>query len=94
MMRARNLCRDFGYTPGTPEFARCAQTEFDRMAMAAAPMPQPAPLASDVPATQAQPQASTARPAASQPQSDDDSDWLVKWLKRPPVCEKAACSVY
>jgi len=29
--RARGLCRDFGYAPGSMEFARCAQSEYDRM---------------------------------------------------------------
>lgn len=91
--RARNLCRDFGYTPGTMEFARCAQSEYDRTAQA--PLPQvamPQAMAAPPPATAPQ-----AAPPQSQPQpaaKADDDDWLVRWIKRPPVCAQAACSVY
>jgi hypothetical protein len=92
LMRARNLCRDFGYTPGTMEFARCAQTEYDRMALAAAPQPMPMPqMAPITPPPQAAQTPAQAAPA--QPQASSDDDWLVNWLKRPPVCNTAACSV-
>ena len=47
LARARKLCGDFGYTPGTPDFARCAQTEYDHMALAAPTQPAPAQSDSD-----------------------------------------------
>jgi hypothetical protein len=95
LMRARMLCRDFGYTPGTMDFARCAQTEFDRMALSAPqPMPQPMPQMAPVPAPQAAQSMPQAAPAQAAPQAtSDDSDWMVNWLKRPPVCGQAACTV-
>ena len=89
LMRARNLCRDFGYTPGTMEFARCAQTEYDRMALAV-PQPMPPPVAPPPQAAQSPPPAAASQPA---PQASSDDDWLINWLKRPPVCGQAACSV-
>ncbi len=46
LARARKLCGDFGYTPGTPDFARCAQTEYDHMALAAPTQPAPASASS------------------------------------------------
>lgn len=36
---ARQLCADLGYHAGTPEFAQCAQAEYDRLPVAAAPQP-------------------------------------------------------
>lgn len=59
--RARDLCRAFGYTPGTTEFARCAQSEYDRgwQAPSQAAVPQvvvPPPVVVPAPAPQAQPQ--------------------------------------
>jgi hypothetical protein len=77
---ARNLCRGFGYTPGSAEFARCAQTEYDRIA--AAP-PAAAPPAANVPA------------AANAPAKADDDDWLIQYMKRPAICGRtASCSVW
>ncbi len=75
--RARNLCRAFGYTPGTTEFARCAQSEYDRgwQAPSQAAVPQvvvPPPVVVPAPAPQAQPQPQPVQPQsaaqASQPQ--------------------------
>ncbi|MGO8919836.1 MAG: hypothetical protein ACLQJR_28385 [Stellaceae bacterium] len=103
--RARGLCRDFGYTPGTMEFARCAQSEYDRGAPAASlqavappqvvvPVPQVAPPPA-APPVAASPQAAAPQAAQPQPtpQADNDSDnWLINWLKRPPVCRDTACA--
>ena len=83
--RARNLCQDLGYIPGTVDFARCAQSEYDRFAGA------PPAAAAAVPRA---PQAGTAPVAAAAPtRSDGDGeDWLVRWFKRPNVCQTATCS--
>jgi hypothetical protein len=93
--RARALCQDLGYAPGTVEFARCAQSEFDRYApgataaTAAAPAVAPQPVPSPAPVQAARPQPATApTPAAD----SADDDWLVRWMKRPNVCQAAACS--
>jgi thiamine pyrophosphate-dependent acetolactate synthase large subunit-like protein len=98
--RARGLCRDFGYAPGTMEFARCAQSEYDRAWQAApsqaaapaqvvVPTPVVTPQAAAPPTMQAAPQASAPQPA---PQASDSDDWLVNWLRRPNVCRTATCS--
>jgi hypothetical protein len=101
--RARNLCQDLGYIPGTVDFARCAQSEYDRL-------PSGAPVASVTPVTPPntvaaqRPAAPVAAPpqtaptpapqAVSPPRTDaDEDDWFVRWFKRPNVCQTAACSV-
>jgi hypothetical protein len=113
--RARNLCRDFGYTPGTTEFARCAQSEYDRESQAVPPQaalpprvvvaPPVVPAAPSLQAAQSQPtrpqpaqsQPAPSQPAQSQPapQADTgDDDGLMRWMKRPNVCQQAACSAF
>ncbi len=97
--RARGLCRDFGYAPGTTEFARCAQSEYDRAwqgvpSQAAAP-PQvvvPTPVVTPQVAQPPVPQAAPPQPA---PQAGNDSDdWLINWMRGPPVCRTAACTAW
>jgi len=99
--RARNLCQDLGYVPGTVDFARCAQSEYDRLPLGApvasvAPIKPPAAVAVQQPASPV-PQPVPAAPApqaASPPQTDaGEEDWLVRWFKRPNVCQTAACAV-
>ena len=80
--RARTLCGNFGYAPGTIEFAQCAQAEYDRQPATAAAQAAVPPMGQPV---QAQP--------ASPPPADSSDDWLVRYLKRPPICDHAACSV-
>mgnify|MGYP001206771960 CR=1 FL=1 len=88
--RARGLCRDFGYAPGTAEFARCAQSEYDRGWQAPSQAVVPPQVVVPPPGAPV-PQAAQPQPA---PQADNDSDnWLINWLKRPPVCATAACSI-
>lgn len=95
--RARGLCRDFGYAPGTMEFARCAQSEYDR-GWQAAPSQAAAPPQVVVPPPVVTPQAapaSQAAPPQPAPQAQSDSDdWLINWLKRPAVCRTAACTTW
>jgi len=95
--RARNLCQDLGYIPGTIDFARCAQSEYDRWG-GAPPIAAAAPSTVPVqrPPLQTAPAQQTAAPvaAAAPPRSDgDDEDWLVRWFKRPNYCQTAACTV-
>ena len=78
VQKARQLCLDLGYKAGTTEFARCAQSEYDRMASAA---PAPTSTASNAPAST----------APAQPQSDD---WFERWVHKPPVCDQRACSAW
>jgi hypothetical protein len=93
--RARNLCQDLGYISGTVDFARCAQSEYDRFAgppsvAAAAPRAAPTAAAVQSPTSAAVP---TAPVAASPARADDEEDWLVRWFKRPNYCQTAACTV-
>jgi len=92
--RARNLCQDLGYIPGTVDFARCAQSEYDRFA-GAPPLAATAPSAppSAVAVQRPVPQAAAPVAATAPTRSDgDEEDWLVRWFKRPNVCQTAACS--
>jgi hypothetical protein len=97
--RARGLCRDFGYAPGTTEFARCAQSEYDR-AWQAVPSQAAAPPQVVVPTPVVTPQAAQPpAPPSPQPQpapqaQSDSDDWLINWLKRPAVCRTAACTAW
>jgi len=97
--RARNLCQDLGYIPGTVDFARCAQSEYDRWGgappVASVPLAPATAVASQRPAPQAPQAAAPApSPAASQARTEsDDEDWLVRWFKRPNYCQTAACTV-
>lgn len=96
--RARGLCRDFGYTPGSAEFARCAQSEYDRGSQPGAPQAAAQPgvtvppvvVPTPAPGPQPAPNAGGLPP----PTAADDDDWFIKWLKRPPVCNQAACSTW
>src|SRR5215472_1545193 len=95
--RARNLCQDLGYIPGTVDFARCAQSEYDRLPSGApvASVTPPGAVAAQRPASPVAPppQTAPAPPAASPPRTDaDEDDWLIRWFKRPNVCQTAACS--
>lgn len=97
--RARNLCQDLGYVPGTVDFARCAQSEYDRFAgappvAAAVPVAPTTAVAVQRPAPQA-PQAAAPVPAptTSPAHTDDEEDWLVRWFKRPNYCQTAGCTV-
>jgi hypothetical protein len=107
--RARNLCQDLGYIPGTVDFARCAQSEYDRWA-GPQPVATAAPVAPVAPALPVAPTTAVAvqRPAPQAPQATppaaslttsparsdgDDEDWLVRWFKRPNYCQTAACTV-
>ncbi|HEV2548311.1 MAG TPA: hypothetical protein VGU20_13310 [Stellaceae bacterium] len=97
--RARNLCQDLGYIPGTVDFARCAQSEYDRWAgtppvATAVPVAPTTAVAVQRPAPQA-PQAAAPAPSptASPARADDEEDWLVRWFKRPNYCQTAACTV-
>lgn len=93
--RARNLCQDLGYISGTVDFARCAQSEYDRFAgpppvAAAASRVSPSAVAAQSPTSPAVP---TAPVAAAPARADDEEDWLVRWFKRPNYCQTAACTV-
>jgi hypothetical protein len=98
--RARNLCQDLGYIPGTVDFARCAQSEYDRLPLGApvasvTPVTPPAAAAVQRPASPVPqpPQPAPVAQAASPPRADgDEDDALVRWFKRPNVCQTAACS--
>jgi hypothetical protein len=88
--RARNLCQDLGYLPGTVDFARCAQSEYDRFAgPPLAATTAPSAVAVQRPAPQAAAPVAAASPARS---DGEDEDWLVRWFKRPNVCQTANCS--
>jgi hypothetical protein len=96
--RARNLCQDLGYIPGTVDFARCAQSEYDRWAgappvAAAVPVAPTTAAAVQRPAPPA-PQAAAPGPSptTSPARAEDEEDWLVRWFKRPNVCQSATCS--
>jgi hypothetical protein len=96
--RARNLCQDLGYIPGTVDFARCAQSEYDRWAGAppvatAVPVAPTTAVAVQRPAPPA-PQAAAPGPSptTSPARAEDEEDWLVRWFKRPNVCQSATCS--
>lgn len=97
--RARNLCQDLGYVPGTVDFARCAQSEYDRWAGAppvatAVPVAPTTAVAVQRPVPQA-PQAAAPGPSpttSAAPSNGDDDDWFIRWWKRPNVCQTATCS--
>jgi hypothetical protein len=97
--RARNLCQDLGYIPGSVDFARCAQSEYDRWAgappVAAVPLAPATAVAAQRSAPQAPQAAAPAPPPAASPAraESDDEDWLVRWFKRPNYCQTAACTV-
>ena len=81
---ARRLCYGLGYTPGTPEFAQCAQQEYDRTATAQAAPPSAFEPTAPVP--------TSATAAATAPAGAEDDDWLVRYLKRPNYCGQSACN--
>lgn len=105
--RARNLCQDLGYVPGTVDFARCAQSEYDRLPLGApvasvapiqpppaAPVQRPAPTAAATAQAAPTSQAAPASQAAPSPPADaEEEDWLIRWFKRPNVCQTAACTI-
>lgn len=94
--RARNLCGDLGYIPGTVDFARCAQSEYDRWA-GAPPVATAVPVAPTTAAAVQRPAPQAAAPGPSPTTSSarsdgDDDDWFLRWFKRPNVCQSATCS--